>query len=138
MKARRSDGSPLPLHSWDFQSLKGATVSSAFKRVGDSVRRHCPEIDEAKAELILHFPTNVHPPFGRIKCAWFVHMISDEEMRHRGKPAIEIIQRHFQIKKAGGTQDHPWLIRHIDGRVVGEARQANKWMEKCDARKLLQ
>ena len=107
LKACRPDGSPLPLHTWNFRSLEGATVSSTFKRVGDGVRRHFPEIEETEIELVLYFAPNIQPPFRGLPCVGFVHMISDEEMRYRSKPTAEVNRRHFQIKKSGGTHDHP-------------------------------
>ena len=98
-----------------------ASVAGALERVDDRVGLDFGKLGEAERERLLHFSANRESPVVRVEFAWFVHVIAHEEVRNRSEPAVEVLDRGFEIDEAEGSQNHSVFARNRDGLFLRES-----------------
>ena len=80
--------------------MQAAAVAGALKRVDDRMGLEPGELGQTQRKRLLHFAANRETPVPGIEFARFVHVITYEEVGHRGEPGIEIFDRSFEIDEA--------------------------------------
>ena len=113
-KTGRAHRAFAPLDAGNLRPLQTASIASALERVDDGVRLHLGQLGKAQRERLLDFSAQRETPAAGIEFARLVHVVAHEEVRHGREPAIEILDRAFQIDEAERAKNHAILAWNRD------------------------